>query len=582
MFVYGAFMQRSFDDLGTPLADVTFCVVDLETTGSSREDGITEVGAIKVRGGQCLGTFHTLVNPGRLVPPEITVLTGITEAMVRPAPRIDAVLPAWLEFSEGTVIVGHNVRFDLGFLNSALERHGWNRHANPSVDTCALARRLVRDEVPNCRLGTLASRFRLDHQPSHRALDDALATCDLLHLLLERAASFGVLGLDDLLALPRLGGHPQVAKLRLANDLPRSAGVYLFEGHHGEVLYVGKATNLRQRVRSYFSGDERRSIGPLLREAQHIRHVACRSTLEAAVTELRLIQQLQPRYNRVGRRATAAYVKLSRREAFPRLTVVRAAKADDALYVGPLSPTQAQLVVDAIHTVVPLRRCAQRISSRTAIRDVPCTAAQLGVATCPCSGGISQAAYGELVATVVAGLTTNPARLLGPLHDRMSALAAVERFEEAADVRDCANALASALRRQQRLDSLRRGGVLRIRLPGDVVAELHGGVLQRTWALSDTAGRSGQLSLGLDGDLEANAHSEANGSGPTSQGAVHASTAADGPLSRHLADELACVASWLDSEAGRIRVTHCDGGLAMPTQVLPSFAPGPGLTATRR
>ena len=564
-------MQRSFDDLGTPLADVTFCVVDLETTGSSKDDGITEIGAIKVRGGACLGTFHTLVNPGRLVPPEITVLTGITEAMVRPAPRIDAVLPSWLEFSEGTVIVGHNVRFDLGFLNLALERHGWDRHRNPSVDTCALARRLVRDEVPNCRLGTLASRFRLDHQPSHRALDDALATCDLLHLLLERAATFGVLGLDDLLALPRLGGHPQVAKLRLTNDLPRSPGVYLFEGSRNEVLYVGKATNLRQRVRSYFSGDERRSIGPLLREAQHIRHIACRSTLEAAVTELRLIQQLQPRYNRVGRKAEASYVKLSRREPFPRLVVVRSAKADGALYLGPLSAQQAQLVVEAIHTVVPLRRCSQRIGTRTVPHEVACTAAQLGVASCPCAGAISAAAYGELVAKVEAGLTTDPSRLLGPLHDRMSALAAAERFEEAADVRDRASALAGALRRQQRLDSLRRGGMLRIGLPGGIVAELDGGVLRRTWSRDDVTEASGQLDLGLD-------------AGPDGGLDVvpDVRRVLDGPLPRHLADELACVAGWLDSEAARVQLAHCEGGLALPTYVMPTFAPGPGLVAVRR
>jgi DNA polymerase-3 subunit epsilon len=155
-------VQRSFDELGTPLAEVTFAVVDLETTGGSpNEDAITEIGAVKVRGGECLGTFHTLVNPGSAIPPAITVLTGITAAMVAPAPRVHAVLPALAEFLGGTVVVGHNIRFDLGFLNAAFGRDGWPRLPNPSVDTAALARRLVRDEVPNCRLGTLADRFRL-------------------------------------------------------------------------------------------------------------------------------------------------------------------------------------------------------------------------------------------------------------------------------------------------------------------------------------------------------------------------------------------------------------------------------------
>src|SRR5262249_23226811 len=204
------------------------------------------------------------------------------------------------------------------------ERDRWPRLRHPIVDTCALARRLLRDDVPNRRLGTLARRLRLDHRPTHRALDDALATTDLLHVLLERAASLGVLGLDDLLALPRLGGHPQVAKLRPTSSLPRTPGVYLFVDGRGEVLYVGKASNLRQRVRSYFSSDDRRKIGALLRETQGIRYVPCATTLEAAVTEVRLIHEHQPRYNRVANRwRSYTYVKLTMDEAFPRLTIVR-------------------------------------------------------------------------------------------------------------------------------------------------------------------------------------------------------------------------------------------------------------------
>ena len=181
--------QRSFDDLGTPLSDVTFCVLDIETTGGDRNtDLITEIGMVKVRAGQCLGTLQTLVNPGRAIPPMITMLTGITESMVVRAPAIDAVLPAMIEFLGDAVVGGHNVGFDMAFINSALTRRGDPEIVNPVIDTLPLARRLIRDEVPDCRLGTLASRFRLDHRPSHRALDDALATTDLLHFLFERSA----------------------------------------------------------------------------------------------------------------------------------------------------------------------------------------------------------------------------------------------------------------------------------------------------------------------------------------------------------------------------------------------------------
>jgi len=344
--------QRSFDDLGTPLHDVTFCIIDLETTGGDRNnDMITEIGAVKVRGGECLGTFQTLVNPGRAIPPQITVLTGLSDVLVSGAPRIEAVLATLIDFVGDSVIVGHNVGFDVGFLRAACTRAERPPLAGTIVDTVALARRLVRDEVPNCKLGTLASRFRLDHQPSHRALDDALATADLLHLLIERAAGLGVVDLDDLVVLSKLAGHPQAGKLKMTADLPRTPGVYMFRGHRDEILYVGKATNLRQRVRSYFGSDDRRKIGPMLRETQSVAHLDLPDALTAEVIESRMISRLLPRYNRAGTRADKyCYVKLDVDSAWPRLSVVKNPSAK-GLHLGPLpSRTMAHLVVEAIQT----------------------------------------------------------------------------------------------------------------------------------------------------------------------------------------------------------------------------------------
>src|SRR5690606_4476088 len=321
-------------------------------------------------------------------------------AMVLPAPRIESVLPTLLEFLGDAVIVGHNVRFDVAFLDAALERDGRPRLTNRRVDTVALARRLVRDEVPNCRLGTLADRFRLPHRPSHRALDDALATGDLLHVLLERVGRLGVTGLDDLLALPRMAAHPQVQKLSLTDSLPRRPGVYLFRDDAGRVLYVGKASNLRQRVRSYFSSDERRKVPQLLREVARIDHLVCTGTLEASVREIRLIHEHQPRFNRQLKRwQKYTYLKLTD-EPFPRLSITKHLRADGALYLGPLTSTAvARLVAEAIETAVPIRRCTARPSATP--RPAPCTPAQLGVATCPCAGLVSRDEYERLVRQVV-------------------------------------------------------------------------------------------------------------------------------------------------------------------------------------
>lgn len=548
-------MQRSLDDLGAPLHDVTFVVLDFETTGAAPTTcEITEVGAVKLRGGECLGTFQTLVNPGAAIPPAITVLTGITQAMVLPAPSIDEVLPSLLEFIGGSVIVGHNVRFDLRFLDAALRRSARPRCANQWVDTAALARRLVRDEVPNCRLATLADRLRLDHRPSHRALDDALATGDLLHLLLERAGRLGVLGLDDLLALPKLAGHPQVGKLALTERLPRGPGVYLFRDRQGAPLYVGKASNLRSRVRSYFSGDDRRKVGPLLREATEIDHVSCASSLEAAVLEVRAIHRLEPRYNRqLTRWRSYVYLKLTA-EAFPRLSIVRSTTGrSTGPILGPLPSTRvAKVVIDALHASTPVRRCAN--DPRRAPRAAPCAAAQIGVALCPCAGGIDPDTYRRrAVEPVLDALGRDPAGALDHLRQRMDALADAHRYEEAAEVRDRARALAELLRRQVRVEALRRSGRVVLEFPDGGGAELHGGVLTATW------GSDGQP--GLDGAWAGLGLAEVP------------EVPADGPLPGRVADELAVVAGWLEQNAGRYRLEHAEGGLAWPVPGIPRFDP---------
>ena len=537
-------MQRSLDDLGTPLSEVVFCVLDIETTGGDRgSDAITEIGVVKVRAGEHLGTLSTLVNPGTAIPPAITVLTGITEHMVATAPRIETVLPTLHEFIGDAVIVGHNVGFDMGFINTAMRRSDRAPFANTIVDTLPLARRLVRDEVPDCKLGTLAQRFRLGHRPTHRALDDALATTELLHLLLERAAGLGVMGLDDLVALPSMGSHPQAAKLKLTDQLPRRPGVYRFLDAQGRVLYVGKATNLRQRVRSYFSSDDRRKVGGLLRETQRLAHTVMPDALSAEVLELRYLHRLAPRYNRVGTTwQKYCYVRLTTDETWPRL-VISNEPAATGLHLGPLtSRSAAQAVIEAVHTALPIRRCATRIGPRSRSKATPCSGAQLGVAMCPCSGSIDEAAYWGVVAKAVAAFTTSPDIVLDPLWQRVEMLASAQRYEEAALTRDRAQAFAAAIERQRLTDQLRAAGDLCIRLHD---TEYH----VRDGVLVDVC-ENGQLAVGLE-----------LAPPPTEP--------APAPLPRHAADEVLCLARAIERASYHARVLWCSGEWAWPASRVP-------------
>lgn len=533
--------QRSFDDLGTPLHETTFCVLDLETTGGNRNDDlITEIGVVKVRGGECLGTFQTLVNPGRAIPPQITVLTGLTDAVVRTAPRIETVLGTLMDFLGDAVFVAHNASFDLGFVRAALARDARAEYRPTVVDTAALARRLLRDEVPNCSLSTLASRLRLDHLPSHRALEDALATTDLLHLLLERAAGLGVLGLDDLTTLAKLAGHPQARKLSMTSQLPRSPGVYLFCGHRDEVLYVGKATNLRQRVRSYFGREDRRRIGPMLREMQQIRHVELPDPLTAEVVECRLIARMLPRYNRAGTRADKyCYVRLDTDTTWPRLAVVREPSPKGA-HLGPLpSRAAANLVVEALQSVLPLRRCSTRlgVSHVPAPDAVPCSAAQLGVAQCPCAGVCDRAAYDRAVDATVRAFAGDADAITEHLVARMTELAAAQRFEEAAMVRDRLRALLAAVRRQRLVAALRALDRCVVRRGGT------------TWVLD----RGRLLDVSIDGAV-----------GRALPAAPPDPIDAGRPMTRATIDEALVLAKYLDRHAGRLDVVECTGTWTFP------------------
>ena len=471
-------LQRSFEELGTHLSEVPFCVLDIETTGGRAGDlGITEIGAVRYVGGQLEGTYSTLVDPGMAIPPSITILTGITHAMVIDAPKVAEMLPSLLEFIGDAVVVGHNVRYDLSFINAALEHHGYAKLPNRSVDTAALARRLIKGETRNLKLGTLAGYFGSPTTPNHRALADAQATAHVLWSLLERVGSLGVTHLDDLLALPRARGAANFGKLGLTEALPRRPGVYLFRDRRDEIIYVGKAKNLRNRVRSYFYGDTRKSIGQMLTELERIEHRVCATELEAEITELRLIRAHVPRHNRRSKPTRSAHWVRITDEEFPRLALARTVQPKALAHIGPFrGRNQAQAVVEALWDATTIRRCTHSPGSRTAA----CSYAQIGAAQCPCDGTLTAAEYRPTVERILDALNGSPALLLEPLVAKMTELASMERFEEAGWVRDRYRALTRAVEQRRAWRLLQDAGSIRA-IGADGGAAIDQGRLLAAW-----------------------------------------------------------------------------------------------------
>lgn len=452
--------QLSFADVD-PLADVslrdtTFVVVDLETTGGratgdgDNVDAITEIGAVKVRGGEVLGELATLIDPGRSIPPQIVELTGITSAMVRNAPKIDAVLPAFLEFSRGAVLVAHNAGFDIGFLRAAAERCqiAWPRP--PVLCTVRLARRvLTRDEAPSVKLSTLARLFGASTTPTHRALDDARATVDVLHGLIERVGNRGVHTYTDLRSyLPDVSPE-QRRKRVLAAHLPRRPGVYLFRGPADEVLYVGTAVDLRRRASQYFNGsDSRPRMKEMVALATAVDHVECAHDLEAGVRELRLLAAHAPPYNRRSKFPQRWWWIVLTDEAFPRLSIVRAPKGDSA--VGPFRVrADAVETADLLARFTGLRTCTARLA-RSARHACP----ERELAPCPAPQHASAADYAEAPLRAAALIDGLDDAALSALQAHIGELAAQKRYETAARLRDHAAAAIDVLWRGQRLRAL--------------------------------------------------------------------------------------------------------------------------------
>ncbi|NNG18518.1 DEDD exonuclease domain-containing protein [Naumannella sp. ID2617S] len=554
-------LQPSLTDLGTPLQDTTFLVVDLETTGGGEGDAITEIGAVKVRGGEVLGEFQTLINPITHIPALIQVLTGITNQMVADAPRLAQVLPGFLEFARGAVWVAHNAGFDVGFLKRACAAHDQPWPAPRTLDTVGLARQvMLRDEVPNHKLATLAHHFHSTTTPNHRALSDARATVDVLHGLIERVGNLGVHTLEDLLEFTRRVSKERRAKRTWAEGLPAEPGVYLFhdevpgdDGPQRRVLYVGKATNIRRRVRSYFTAAEtRRRMDEMVRVAHGVEAVVCLTPLQAEVTELRLIERHSPRYNRRSKFPRKLHWLKLTDEAYPRLSVVRQVRGDDASYLGPFRSRQtADRVLAALHDAFPIRQCTGRLSVRTP--SSACALAGMGRCLSPCDHSVSVAEYAEVVAALRVCLSGDVRPVLTAARVRLQRLIDQERFEEAAELRQRLEAWTSTAVRHHRVASLARCPQLVAARHTDEGWEIH--VIRHGRLAGAALARPGEVPQAVARDAVQVAETV---------------PAPPPPLPAGTVEEAERIAGWLELDG--VRLIEVDGDWSWPLHV--GLAPG--------
>jgi DNA polymerase-3 subunit epsilon len=383
------------------LEEAAFVVFDLETTGlSAARDQICELGAVRVRGLELVDSFQSLVNPKVALPEPVARLTGLRQEELRHAPPVAGVVRRFLAFAGDELLVAHNARFDQRFLERQL---GDRRLTEPPLCTAALARRLLEGRLRRVGLASLANFFGVPTRPCHRALPDAEATAQVLVHLIGLAQELGARRLSELRTLAAPRKRRVHDKRSLARGAPTRPGVYLFRDRHDQVLYVGRARDLRARLRSYFRSERQRpSVEAALLALERIEWRVLGSELEAALEELRLIRELEPPANSRGRRKEHGVYLRRRGDEF----VV----SKKTTPLGPIgSRRQASLAARALAS---------------------CTDAELD--------GL---------------LHGGP---LPRLRARLTHLAESLRYEEAARLRDRIEALENVVERLRRLDRLRK------------------------------------------------------------------------------------------------------------------------------
>ncbi|MGO9452643.1 MAG: exonuclease domain-containing protein [Candidatus Binataceae bacterium] len=450
---------RSRAGLRVPLDEAPFCVVDLETTGGRPGPGtIIEIGAYRMVGRRIAESFESLVRPRGGIPRFISGLTSITNEMVAEAPPIEAVLPAFRDFLGDSVLVAHNARFDHSFLDFEFRRIFGMGLRNPLLCTLRAARRFV-PSLKRRRLDLLAEHFGLSTAGRHRGLGDARMAAEILSIFLDIAAKMGIARLDRLLDLEGRGASGRRIERHVPPEditaLPLAPGVYLMRNERRDLLYVGKARRLRDRVGSYFTASVNAKTAELISHVYKVETRVARSALEAALLEADLIRDLKPPYNRMLKSVAPAYfIKLDMMDEFPRLVVAqKMTTRRGVMYLGPfLGRRSLDHSVRALSRILGLRTCAGKLAPDADFS--PCIYGQMGHCCAPCNAGIGEEGYAARVHKAIAFLRGRSGPLLGELARARDQAASALRYEEAARLRRDLEALTTLAHRAHRLSQV--------------------------------------------------------------------------------------------------------------------------------
>ena len=423
----------------TLLKEAEFSVLDVETTGlSARNNRVIEIGIVTVKNLKITDKYSTLINPGCDIPYFITQFTGISNSDVAYSPSFYDTAEEIEEFIGNSIISGHNLSFDAGFLGCEFARNGFEPLSNLSVCTLKLSRKIF-SSLKSKSLGSVSEHLGIINRDSHRALADAEATAQILIKLVKKLSrEKGIKTVQQLLEFESsTAASNQVIKLpkdvhESLYSLPDSPGVYYFLNKKDEIIYIGKAKSLKDRVRSYFAATTVGKPKKIVKQAAKIKTEITNSELTALLLEAESIKLINPRHNRQLKKYGDKYfIRITKSHKYPKVEITTKFDFDGNDYFGLfISRRKAEVVLDIIDKTFTLREC----NDKEFKKGKRCFLADIERCTAPCVKSVDPEYFNELE-RVYEFLSGGNQSALNRMLNKMKEYAAKEKYEKAAETK---------------------------------------------------------------------------------------------------------------------------------------------------
>jgi DNA polymerase-3 subunit epsilon len=430
--------------LELPLEKAAFSVVDVETTGlSASKNRIIEIALIKIENLKISDKLHYLINPQTYIPPFITSLTGISNDDVIGAPFFSDIVEEIVSFTDKSILTAHNFTFDSSFLNSEFMISGREFENEYSCCTLKLARNIY-PTLKSKSLSSVAKSLNLRASNPHRALGDAEITAKvLIKMIKDLKKKDNITTVGELLSYQKgIKESPLLnVKKELQEDfraLPNAPGIYYFTNKKDEIIYVGKAKSIRDRVKSYFSPSAESKAQKIVKQAARLKHIITNSELTALLTEAETIKILSPKHNsQLKKFGNKYFIRITRTHKAPRIELTNHFDFDGNDYFGLfISRRKATEILEFINKAYSVRECTDKEFNKAKT----CFLYDIHRCTGPCVGTeVNKKEHLSELDKVYDFLYGKNQYALDRLLNKMKDYSTKEKFEQAAEIKELVN-----------------------------------------------------------------------------------------------------------------------------------------------